>query len=133
MKYSEITSAEIEVLRIELAKVEENIALLQRYGVYDLTELTNKQKQLLKEIDTIEIERAGKSTEEKEEITVRNYKKKENLFYARAEGASISGDTVGDPLKDTSGPSLNILIKLSSILSVVFSPLFLSTSFAHIQ
>ena len=79
MKYSEITSAEIEVLRIELAKVEENIALLQRYGVYDLTELTNKQKQLLKEIDTIEIERAGKSTEEKEEITVRNYKKKENL------------------------------------------------------
>jgi inorganic pyrophosphatase len=133
MKYSEITSAEIEVLRIELGKVEENIALLQRHGVYNLTELTNRQNQLKKEIETIEKEREGKTTEEKEMVTVTEYKKKENLFYARAEGASISGDTVGDPLKDTSGPSLNILIKLSSILSVVFSPLFLATSFAHIS
>jgi hypothetical protein len=45
-----------------------------------------------------------------------------------AEKASIVGDTVGDPMKDTSGPSLNILIKLSSILSVVFGTLFLKTS-----
>ncbi len=39
--------------------------------------------------------------------------------------ASIVGDTVGDPFKDTSGPSLNILIKLMSIVSLVFAPLFL--------
>jgi H(+)-translocating pyrophosphatase len=38
--------------------------------------------------------------------------------------AAVVGDTVGDPLKDTSGPSLNILIKLSAILSVVFAPFF---------
>lgn len=38
--------------------------------------------------------------------------------------AAIVGDTVGDPLKDTSGPSLNILIKLSAILSLVFAPFF---------
>ncbi len=38
--------------------------------------------------------------------------------------ASVVGDTVGDPFKDTSGPSINILIKLMSIVSVVFAPLF---------
>jgi len=36
--------------------------------------------------------------------------------------AAVVGDTVGDPLKDTSGPSLNILIKLMAIISVVFGP-----------
>ncbi len=38
--------------------------------------------------------------------------------------ASIVGDTVGDPFKDTSGPSINILIKLMTIVSLVFAPLF---------
>lgn len=38
--------------------------------------------------------------------------------------ATIVGDTVGDPFKDTSGPSINILIKLMTIVSLVFAPLF---------
>jgi inorganic pyrophosphatase len=42
--------------------------------------------------------------------------------------AAVVGDTVGDPLKDTSGPSLNILIKLMAIISLVFAPSFPSVT-----
>jgi K(+)-stimulated pyrophosphate-energized sodium pump len=42
--------------------------------------------------------------------------------------ASVVGDTVGDPFKDTSGPSLNILIKLMSMVSVVMAGLTIAYS-----
>ncbi|MDD5727885.1 MAG: sodium-translocating pyrophosphatase [Victivallales bacterium] len=56
----------------------------------------------------------------------------------QAHAASVIGDTVGDPCKDTSGPSLNILIKLMSMVSIVFTPLVIKVApivqeFLHIK
>lgn len=48
------------------------------------------------------------------------FKKKINGQSTEEHKASVIGDTVGDPLKDTSGPSINILMKLSAITSLIF-------------
>ena len=48
---------------------------------------------------------------------------------SEAHKAAVIGDTVGDPLKDTSGPSLNILVKLMAVESLVFAPIFSSDLF----
>ncbi len=64
---------------------------------------------------------AKKSFEKGVEIEVNG---KKEMFYKKSEPhkASVTGDTVGDPFKDTSGPSMNILIKLMSIVSLVIAP-----------
>jgi K(+)-stimulated pyrophosphate-energized sodium pump len=64
---------------------------------------------------------AKKSFEKGVEIVVNG---KKEMFYKKSEPhkASVTGDTVGDPFKDTSGPSMNILIKLMSIVALVIAP-----------
>lgn len=66
----------------------------------------------------------------KKYIEAGNYKDKFGVVQAKKSEihkAAVIGDTVGDPLKDTSGPSLNILVKLMAILSLVFAEFFCIT------
>jgi K(+)-stimulated pyrophosphate-energized sodium pump len=65
---------------------------------------------------------AKKSFEKGVEIEVNG---KKEIFYKKSEPhkAAVVGDTVGDPFKDTSGPSMNILIKLSSLVGLTIAPL----------
>jgi hypothetical protein len=119
----------LEVLRNERKEINQKMDRLNNRDILDadmtqdLDNLKIRKEQL--DIEIYNIESTENHADKTNEIIVKDKSK----IYRLAEKASIIGDTVGDPLKDTSGPSLNILIKLSSIISLVFGSLFVSTSY----
>jgi K(+)-stimulated pyrophosphate-energized sodium pump len=71
---------------------------------------------------------AKKSFEEGVEINGQKYYKK-----SEPHKAAVVGDTVGDPFKDTSGPSLNILLKLMSVVALVIAPFLVKDDVATVK
>jgi hypothetical protein len=101
---------------------------------YELVELNAKPEKTEednKRIEDLKLEIKEKTAKkDSDEVKQLTYLTDKNIKIVRSsQDASIIGDTIGDPLKDTSGPSINILIKLSSIVSVVFGTFFTQTSF----
>ena len=78
-------------------------------------DIKNERDELRKSLAKIN-EKKGKKEDLSNEDTYRKGTKPHK--------SAVIGDTVGDPLKDTSGPSLNILIKLSAIVSLIFGSYF---------
>jgi Na+/H+-translocating membrane pyrophosphatase len=94
--------------------------LLESYGKITATEAVNGTGNSAKIPDVIRAEILAKAQE------FVNAGNGDEIVYGKGSDdhkATVVGDTVGDPFKDTSGPSLNILIKLISIVSVVFAGL----------
>jgi H(+)-translocating pyrophosphatase len=118
---------EMKDYKSDLKKLEKDLTL----GRINQEEYEKIKKDLEEQIILMQekIQYLNTHKEDPEYLERRKLKNKKSKVYRSAEKASITGDTVGDPLKDTSGPSLNILIKLSSIISVVFAGLFLNTSY----
>lgn len=137
----ERVNADLEEANRMIEKLEQLIQ--EKKGVPELIE---SYKPYATDINDLE----KREKEKEEKILIRELHKEEIMFakfpqdylkekknfkrrtYRFAEKASITCDTIGDPLKDTSGPSVNILIKLSSIFAVIFAFFFKNTGWGDV-
>ncbi len=121
----------IERIEIDKIVLQEKLKDLENgEGIISLEEKDREIQDVKDQIQTLEANVTFYQQNESHKDNAKFFfiKDKKIEIYRQAEQASIIGDTVGDPLKDTSGPSLNILIKLSSIISVIFGTVFVNTS-----
>ena len=121
------TKKSIKTKGIPVKKIEELKIIIAQ-----LLHLRDVKNQEINELELSAYEELLEKLEKVEDsntIFVKKWKGVNLKGYRKAEKSSIIGDTVGDPLKDTSGPSLNILVKLSSIISVIFGTLFVKTGY----
>lgn len=107
----------------------ENGKLIQEKMSNLQTEINGLNKKITEQENKIHDFESNYTDGDHEDKLVHNLQREEFEIFKNAAAASITGDTVGDPMKDTSGPSLNILIKLSSIISLVFGSFFVKTSY----
>jgi len=117
---------EMEIIDVEMRELNKKKTADENKEAKEFTSEDGKRLEDLK-INKEELIKKIEKEDYKQTITF--YNKKGNKVHDDCHAASVVGDTVGDPLKDTSGPSVNILIKLSSIVSVIFGTLFIKTSF----
>lgn len=109
---------------------------LGKYNIYkmkiDKTEKSSEQKELYKQLKKMYDKARDKetSTEKKHYMKEAPLNPESYEKNTKPHKASLIGDNIGDPLKDSCGPSINILMKLSSIISVIFGTYFLKHSLA---
>ena len=110
----------IEGGKLQIGKFGQKITSQQQVDNYP--DLKSEQEELKKQLEEIESRKYFNERKEVDSHPI-NYIKK-----TKPHESAVIGDTVGDPLKDTSGPSLNILIKLSAIVSLIFGSFFANHS-----
>jgi len=125
IKKNGVPCNELEAAKYKLNEVKDRI----KKGNFSEIELKTYEEELAIFEEEYQKQKSINDYSAEPTIFLKKMKDIEMKIFKKSHNASVVGDTVGDPMKDTSGPSLNILIKLSSITSLVFGTLFVKTSY----